>query len=279
MNHVRISLAGAWGLVVVLASHAIAAPPLIYEGTLTTGGLAPAPWPALRFSVVSADDLVLWTTEVDADGPIQFDERTGDFTAYIDFPHDAPPTVLDADAERRLQIEVCTPRVEPDGCEWLVLGTDTMGAVPFARALPRLARIGGGMMYVANIGSVPGTPDGEDTTVRDFEIAPLDQHARFVIEVLGSHDGQEAWLATRHILITERIGAGRIIASRRERSCYDQGGAGDQEHCASWGVSSDIGDFDDDGIVELRIANDHEPAVEGIVVMVRGVGEVLDFGR
>lgn len=117
------------GLIALMPCLAMAAPPLIYEGTLTTGGQAPDPWPALRFSVVDADEVVIWSTTIDADGPIEIGPN-GAFVAYLD-----DPALAAADIDQALRVEVC-PSPGPDDledCAWLALDApQRLGAAPVA---------------------------------------------------------------------------------------------------------------------------------------------------
>lgn len=264
----------------LVSSAAFGMPPLIYEGTLTSGGQAPDPWPTLRFSIVDAEGTPMWSTELGADGPIEHNDETGAFVAYLDFPVDAPYDTLDPEAGRRLQVHVCVAAANQGECDWLPLGDgQALGAVPTALALSRRVRVGPGMMYVGRIGSVPGVEeDGNgDAGVIEVELLPLEQRGRFVIEILGGHGNQAAYVAERHTLITGDYQQGRLIASRRERDCYD--GDGVQEKCSSWGVSTRLHDDDGDGLVELRIGNSHQTAIYDVIVLIRGMGEVLDVHR
>lgn len=125
MNH-RLALIG---LIASMPCLAMATPPLIYEGTLTTGGQTPDPWPALRFSVVGADEGVIWSTTIDADGPIEIGPD-GTFVAYLD-----DPVIAAADNDHALRVEICpAPRLEGvEDCAWIALDAPQLiGAVPVA---------------------------------------------------------------------------------------------------------------------------------------------------
>lgn len=125
MTWMAAALAAAliWG-----ATAAQATPPLIYEGTLTIGGVVPDPWPALRFSLVDGAGMGHWESVVPPGGPIEVDPD-GRFVAVLDSPVDRPFAAALGE-ERRLQVEVCAPRAG-QGCDWVALGPpQVVGATP-----------------------------------------------------------------------------------------------------------------------------------------------------
>lgn len=252
------------------SAFAWAAPPLIYEGSLTQGGQPPGDWPTLRFSIVDDEGRPQWTREVPEDGPIEVDPDSGHFVAYLDLDEEAPYATFDPEQPRHLQVEVCVAAPNQGVCSWEALGpAQRIGAQPTALALPRRVRVGPGVMYVGDIGTVRAQARLE------VELLPVDQNGRFVIEVLGAHNNQAGFIAERHWLLTGNHADGRVIVSNREQPCIDDD---TQSTCSSWGVTTAIGDFDADGVVELRVNNQHELALYTITVLIRGVGTVLDFG-
>lgn len=124
----------------VIAAPAAAAP-LIYEGTLTIGGVAPEPWPRLRFSLLDEAGMNRWSVEIDDEGPIEFegDGRTpGRFVAYLEDSLDNPFPVGDFDEMSALRVEVCLAEENQGECDWLPLDEpQRIGAVP-AAAVARL---------------------------------------------------------------------------------------------------------------------------------------------
>lgn len=93
-----------------------ATPPLIYEGTLTRDGVAPVPWPPLRFSVVDAAGRVSWSTVADP-ASLDVDQATGHFVAYLEDTPDNPLIRADLFDDARLAVDVCTD--DFTDCDWL----------------------------------------------------------------------------------------------------------------------------------------------------------------
>ncbi len=118
---------------------AMAGPPLIYEGRLTTGGQPPDPWPGLRFAVVDAEGEVWWSTLVEPGGPHVEVGPDGRFVAYIEDSPENPWAVAGFDQGRWLRVEVCPgawPANPADDCGWVRLEqTQRLGAVPVALGL------------------------------------------------------------------------------------------------------------------------------------------------
>lgn len=128
MNHQTILIA----LLGAMPCIAIASPALIYEGTLTTGGQAPDPWPALRFSILSADDDVVWSSEIHRAGPIDLD-ASGRFAAYLKDSINNPFPVDGIAQASALKVEVCVAAENQGECDWLLLDeSQRLGAVPLA---------------------------------------------------------------------------------------------------------------------------------------------------
>lgn len=249
----------------------MAATPLIYEGTLTVSGMAPDPWPRLRFSVVDPAGAVLWSTSIGREGPIEIDPATGRFTAYLDLTG-APQATLSVATERRVAVDVCTAPPNQGECEWLPLDPpQSLGAAPTAMALPSRVPMGSGTIQIVDVGEVRGTQNPDMPGQRDIDILPLDQNARFIIEVLGAHDGLAAYLNARHVIITGHVGDGVILHNSQASLCPTE----DPPFCRSWGIRSALGDFDADGNIELRITNQHEAKIENVIVIIRGMGQLL----
>lgn len=132
----RRTMMGAALTTTLLGTAVMAAPPLIYEGTLTVGGLTPDPWPRLRFSLLDDDGVARWSVEIDEEGPIALsDDPTapGRFVAYLEDSLDNPFPVADFGALSVLRVDVCIARENQGECNWLPLDEpQRLGAVPTA---------------------------------------------------------------------------------------------------------------------------------------------------
>lgn len=116
--------------VVGMPIAAVTAAPLVYHGTLTTGDGPPAPFPALRFSVVDeAGDRLWWAVADPAAGQIE-SEPDGRFVALLDAPLGQSLARLPTDGPAWLRVEVCLGA--PPGCDWLLLDGDQRIGRPLA---------------------------------------------------------------------------------------------------------------------------------------------------
>ncbi len=128
----------------LLVSHGLAAPPLIYEGELTTGDQPPDPWPGLRFAVVDAEGEVWWSTLVEPGGPHIEVGPDGRFVAYLEDSPENPWAVAGFDQGRWLRVDVCPgawPANPADDCEWVRLEqSQRLGTVPVAETVSEAER-------------------------------------------------------------------------------------------------------------------------------------------
>jgi len=128
----------ACAALIASSTFAQAAPPLIYEGTLTTGDPAqpPDPWPGLRFSVVDAAGEAWWSTLVDPGGPLIEVGPDGRFVAYLEDSPQNPWAIAGFDQGRWLRVDVCPgawPANPEANCQWVQLEqTQRIGTVPNA---------------------------------------------------------------------------------------------------------------------------------------------------
>lgn len=129
----------------------------------------------------------------------------------------------------------------------------------------------GAVMQVRQVGSVDS---GGEVTV---PLLPLDQDGRFIIEVLGAHDHQGDWVGVRHIVITGSWGGGGVVANEVERSCANAGN--EPSRCSSNRVVTEIHNRDGDAFLDLTISNGEENRLQDVMVIIRGVGEVLPSDR
>lgn len=138
------------------------------------------------------------------------------------------------------------------------------------------------MFHIAHVGTVNGTAhNGGLRGELTIPLAPIDQDARFIVEVLGGHDHQGVFVGARHIVITGSYGEGGVVGNEIEYNCgrVDEGGVRMPIGCQADRVSTRVHDDDGDGFVDLTITNGEENRLEGVIVIVRGVGELLPFGQ
>ncbi len=158
------------GIFVLCAGYATAAPPIIYEGTLTNGDQPPDPWPGLRFSVVDADGATWWSTMVEPAGPLIEVGPDGRFVAYLEDSPQNPWALAGFDQGRWLRVEVCPgawPANPEDDCQWVQLEqTQRLGTVPMAASLDpaALRKI---LFQVDDLVVSPDPADGQFATIHE----------------------------------------------------------------------------------------------------------------